>query len=162
MLVRTDVPEHSDMAQIKNKLELKRARIKEEFERRIREFDEKKERDRERIIAYKKIRDQKIARIEKSFDDKTAATLRKLLGEEDYRRLQQWLCEKKKKDLEKRNKELEIIEDKIQPTEEEDYDRQISILQETDASKFPWIYYFDHQDKIREELKRDTGIQLDF
>jgi hypothetical protein len=149
-------PERSDIAQIKKELDMKRETIKKDFERRIQKFEKDVEHYGERINAYKKKKDRDIARIEQSFDEKIAALLKNQLGEEKYWRLQQWL-------LEKRKKELQRFESEIQPAEDEDYDRQFAVLQETDPKNRIWIYFLDNRSKFREELERDigTGVTID-
>lgn len=147
------MPEHSDIDQIKKELDMKRAEIKKNFERRIQEFKKNAEQHREKINSYKKKRDADIARIEKSFDRTVVAKLKKRLGEEHYRQLQQWL-------LAKRKKELQGLKNKIQPTEDEDYYRQLAKSQDTDPRSRIWTYYFDNKKKCSEEFERDTGIEL--
>jgi hypothetical protein len=150
------MPEHLDIVQIKKELDMKRARIKEEFERKMQEFDKNVEQRREKINAYKNKRVSDIARIEKSVNMTATATLKKLLGEEDYGRLQQWLLEKRKKELHGLGKE-------IRPTEDEDYSEQLARLPEkTDPRENLCIYYLDRYNdyQFRGDLKRDTGIEL--
>jgi hypothetical protein len=149
-------PEASDITQIKKELDMKRETIKKDFKRRIQKFEKDVEHYGERINAYKKKKDRDIARIEQSFDEKIAALLKKQLGEEKYWRLQQWL-------LEKRKKELQRFESEIQPAEDEDYDRQFAVIQETDPKNRIWIYFLDNRSKFREELERDigTGVTID-
>ncbi|HVP40385.1 MAG TPA: hypothetical protein VMS95_00320 [Candidatus Krumholzibacteriaceae bacterium] len=145
---------HSGIDQIKKELDMKRAEIKKDFERRIQEFEKNAEQHREKINAHKKKRDRDIARVEQSFDKTAAATLKKRLGEEHYRRLRQWL-------LEKRKKELQGFRNKTQPTEDEDYDRQLAKSQDTNPKSRIWTYYFDNKKKCSEEFERDTGIELE-
>jgi len=147
------MPEHPDVVQIKTELDIRRARIKKQFQEKIRKLESSLQGHREKIEVYKKKRDSDIARIEENFDRKTAVTIKRLLGEEKYGRLQQWL-------LEKKENELHRVEEEFQPTEEEDYDRQISRSQETDTKRLAWIYLLDNQGRFREELKRDIGIEL--
>jgi hypothetical protein len=146
-------PERSDIAQIKKELDLRRARIKKEFERRIQKFEKNVEDHRERINAYKKQKDMDIARIEQNFDEKIAALLKKQLGEEKYWRLQQLL-------LEKRKKEMQRFENEIQVAEDENYEKQLARLQETDPKNLIWIYFLDNKSKFREELERDIGTDV--
>ncbi len=146
-------PERSKIAQIKEELDMRRARIKMDFERRKQEFEKDAEQNREKINAYKKKRAIAIARIEQNFDKKTAAILRKQLGEKNYGRLQQWLLERRKKDIRR-------FESEIQLTDNEDYDRQLAKLDETDPDKLIWIYYLDNESKFRRELERDIGTGL--
>jgi hypothetical protein len=70
-----------DIGQIKKELDTKRAGIKNEFERRIQEFEKNVEYNREKINAYKKKKPMDIARIEQNFNKKTVAILKKRLGE---------------------------------------------------------------------------------
>jgi len=147
------MPEDSDVVQIKTELDKRRAKIRKQFQEKKRKLEISLQGHREKIEAYKKKGDSDIARIEDNFDIKTAATIKRLLGEEKYGRLQQWL-------LEKKENELHGVEEEFQPTEEEDYDRQISRSQETDTKRLAWIYLLDNQGRFREELKRDIGIEL--
>ena len=145
--------EHPNVAQIKTELDLRRARIRKKFEEETRKFESNLQEHRAKIDVYKKKRDSNIARIEENFDRKTAKTIKRLLGEEKYGRLQQWLLEKKKN-------ELHRAEIEFQPTEEEDYNKQISRFQEIDTKRLAWIYFLDNQGRLKEELKRDIGIEL--
>ncbi|HVP92304.1 MAG TPA: hypothetical protein VMS94_01040, partial [Acidobacteriota bacterium] len=147
------LPTQPDIAEIKKDLDMRRAAIKKEFERRTRKFEKNVEQHKETINAYKKQKDLEIARIQESIDNRTSETLKKLLREEDYERLQQWL-------LEKRKKESQKLEKDFYPTEDENYERQVTRLQETDPTDSLWIYYLDNESKFREELKRDIGIEL--
>jgi hypothetical protein len=92
-------------------------------------------------------------RIEQSFDKTAAATLKKRLGEEHYRRLRQWL-------LEKRKEELQGLGNKILPTEDENYDSQLAKSQDTDPRSRLWTYYLDNKKKCSEEFERETGMEL--
>ena len=146
-----DMPEHLDIAQIKKEVDMKRERIKREFESKIRDFGKNVGQHMEKVNAYKKKRDTEIARTEEGFNKTIDRALKKRLGEKDYSLLQQWL-------LEKRKKELNRIVKEIRPTENEDYDRQLAKLQDDEPEDFAWVYYFDNENKFREELKRDIGI----
>ena len=147
------LPTQPDMSEIKKELDMRRAAIKKEFERRTQKFEKDVEQHKETINAYKKQRDLDIARIQERIDRKTSETLKKLLREKDYERLQQWL-------LEKRKKESQELEKDYYPTEDEKCERQVARLQETDSRDRLWIYYLDNESKFREELKRDIGIEL--
>jgi hypothetical protein len=145
-----DVPKHSDTAQIKKELDLRRARIKKEFEKRMQHFEKNVEQHKEKMNAYKRKRDADIAKIKKNYSKKASETLKKLLGEEDYKRLQERL-------MEERTKELQRLQKDIQPTENEDYVRQLARSQDDDPEDL-WVYWLDNKEKFREELKRDIGV----
>ena len=147
------MPGHSDVVQIKTELDIRRARIRKKFEEEIRKFESNLQEHRAKINIYREKMDSDIARIESHFDIKTAVTIRRLLGEEKYGRLQQWLLEKKKS-------ELHWAEIEFQSTEDEDYSKQILRSQEMDTKRLAWIYLLDNQGRFKEELERDIGIEL--
>ena len=148
-----DTPKYTKIVQIKKELDLKRAIIKKEFELRIKEFEKEVEQHREKINASRGQRDLDIAKAEQNCSKQVASTLKEKLGEKDCNRLQKWLLEKKKK-------ELQRVENDIQPTENEDYERQLAIMHDDEPEDFAWVYYLDNESKFREELKRDAGIVL--
>lgn len=147
------MPKQSSLDHIKKELEARRSRVKKEFENRIREADKKREQYRERIEAQKKKRDAKIAKIEESFGKRVDATLKKSLGEEKYKRLQEWL-------LKKKQEEIRQLQEKIQTTGNEDYQRQLAQLNETDPKNLLLADYFSNRKKLLEELERDTGLEI--
>ena len=147
------MPEHSDVVQIKTELDIRRAKIRKKFEEEMRKFESNLHEHRAKIDVYKKKRNSEIARIEENFNRKTATAVKRLLGEEKYGRLQQWLLEKEKN-------ELYRAEIEFQPTEDEDFDKQIARSQEMDTQRLAWIYFLDNQGRFKEELKKDIGIEL--
>jgi aromatic ring-cleaving dioxygenase len=142
----------SSLAHIKKELDAGRNRVKKEFESRIKESEEKAEFFRKRIAAHKKKRDAKIATIEKNIGERADAALKKSLGEKDYRRLHEWLLKKKKE-------EMDTVRTRVQPTENEDYQRQLVQLDEMDPRDLV-LFYFHNKNTLEKELKRDTGIDI--
>jgi hypothetical protein len=142
----------SSLADIKKELDARRNRVKKEFENRIQESEKKAEYYRKRIDAHKKKRDAKIAKIEKSLSKRIDATLKKSLGEKDYRRLHEWLLKKKKEEIDRACA-------RAQPTENENYQKQLVQLDEMDPRDLV-LFYFNNRSSLEEELKRDTGINV--
>jgi hypothetical protein len=142
----------SSLAQIKKELDAKRNRVKKEFENRIQESEEKAEFFRKRIDALKKKRDAEIAKIEKNIGERADAALKKRLGEKYYGRLHEWLLKKKKE-------EIDRARVRVQLTENEDYPRQLVQLDEMDPRDLV-LFYFKNKNRLEEELKRDTGIDV--
>jgi hypothetical protein len=147
------MPKRSSLDHIKKELEARRSRVKKEFENRIREAEKKREQYRERIEAQKKKRDAKIAEIEESFGKRVDATLKKRLGEEKYKRLQEWLLKKKQEEIRK-------LQEKTSTVGNEDYQRQLAQLNETDPKNLLLADYFSNKKKLLEELERDTGLEI--
>jgi len=141
---------NSSLAHIKKELDARRNKVKEEFQRRIGDAERKTEDYRKRIDAEKKKRDAKIAKIEESFGRRAAATLKKRLGKEDFKRLQEWLLKKKEEEIRK----LEA-----QRTKNEESQRHLAELKETNNEDF-MIYYFKSRSNLEEELKEDIGLDV--
>jgi hypothetical protein len=146
------MPKKPSLDQIKKELEARRSRVKKEFENRIRETEKKAEQHRERIEAQKKKRDAKIAKIEESFGKRVDAALKKHLGEEKYKRLQEWLLKKKQEEIRK-------LQEKIPSTRNEDYQRQLEQLNETDPKNLLLTAYFTDTKKFLGEMERDVGLK---
>lgn len=142
----------SSLAHFKKELDDRRNIVKKEFEIRIQEAERKAEYYRKRIDANKKKRDAKIAKIEKNLGKRAATTLKKRLGEKDYRRLHEWLLKKKKEEIDRAHA-------RVQPTENEDYQRQLVQLDEMDTRDLV-LYYFNNRSTLEEELKRETGMDV--
>jgi hypothetical protein len=147
------VPKPSSLAHIKEELDARRNRIKEEYEIRIREAERKAEYHKGRIDAERKRRDAKIAKIEEDLGRRATAILQKRLGKEKYKRLEEWLLKKKKEEM----RRLEIS---IQPTENEDYQRQLAELKETSPGARLLNLYFNNRKKFEAELRMDTGLEI--
>jgi hypothetical protein len=147
------VSKQPSLDHIKKELEARRSRVKKEFENRIREAEKKREQYRERIEAQKKKRDAKIAKIEESFGKRVDATLKKHLGEEKYKRLQEWLLKKKQEEIRK-------LQEKVSTTGNEDYQRRLAQLNETDPRNLLLTDYFSNKKKLLDELERDTGLEI--
>jgi hypothetical protein len=146
------VPKPSSLAHIKKELDERRNRVKRDFKERIREAERKAEVHRRRIDVERKRRDVKIAKIEEDLGRRAAAILEKRLGKEKYKRLEQWLLKKKE--------EMRRREVAIQPTESEDYQRQLAELKETSPSAILLNLYFNDKNRFEKELRRDTGLEL--
>jgi hypothetical protein len=147
------MPKQSGLDHIKKELEARRSRVKNEFENRIREAEKKAEQYRERIEAQKRKRDAKIAEVEENFSKRADATLKELLGEEKYKRLQEWLSKKKQEEIQK-------LQEKISTTGKEDYKRQLAQLNETDPKNLVLGHYFDNRKKFYKEMERDIGLKI--
>jgi hypothetical protein len=148
------MPKQSSLDHIKKELEARRSRVKKEFENRIREVEKKAEQYRQRIEAQKKKRDAKIAKIEENFSRRADATLKKHLGEEKYKRLQEWLLKKKQEEIRK-------LQEKSSTTGNEDYQRQLAQLNETDPKNLVLTEYFNlNKKKFSEEMERDIGFTI--
>lgn len=157
MMERDDITSKPpSLAEIRKELDARRSRVKEEFENKIQEAQEKAEQYRKRVDAHKKKRDAKIARIEKDFGMRADTALKKLLGKEDYMRLHEWLLKKKKEETRK-------LDEKNQPTEKEDYERQT--LEQTAQSRETApedlvLYYYKNKDRLAKELEKDIGLAV--
>jgi hypothetical protein len=138
------------LAHLKKGLDERRNKIKEEFERKVEEAKKKTEDHKKIIDAEKKKRDAKIAKIEESFGKKANATLKKRLGKEDFKRLQEWLLKKREEEIRK----LEAVR-----TKNEESQRQLAELKETDSEDF-MIYYFKSKSNLEQELKEDIGLDV--
>jgi hypothetical protein len=148
------MPKQPSLDQIKKDLEARRSRVKKEFENRIREAEKKVEQHRKSVEAHKKKRDAKIAEIEENFSKRVDATLKKRLGEEKYKRLQEWLLKKKQEEIRK-------LQGKISTTGNEDYQRQLAQLNETDPKTLVLTEYFNrNKKKFSEEMERDIGFTI--
>jgi hypothetical protein len=147
------MPKRPSLDHIKKELEARRSKVKREFENRIREAEKKAKQYKERVEAQKKTRDAKIAKIEENFSKRADATLKKRLGEEKYKRLQEWLLKKKQEEIQK-------LQVKISTTGNEDYQRQLAQLEETDPKNLVLSDYFSNKKKFLEEMERDVGWKI--
>ena len=135
---------------IKKELEQRRSRVKREFEGRIGEAQEKAEQYRKRIEAEKKKRDAKIAKIEENLGKRADAALRKRLGEDKYKRLQEWLVKKKQEEMRK-------LQEKFSSTGNEDYKNQLKEMNDTDP-KYLMLTKYVYDKQLYDEMKRDVGF----
>jgi hypothetical protein len=98
--------------------------------------------------AQKKKRDAKIAKIEETFGKRADAILKKRLGEEKYKRLQEWLLKKKQEEIRK-------LQEKFQTTENEDYNRRLKQLNETDTRSLFLAYYYKNRREFEKKIERE-------
>jgi hypothetical protein len=124
--------EESTLKRVRTKLETRAGEIKKEYERKIKELEEKMEK-------LKHERDARLIKIEKRFRKDFLVTLKSFVGEDDYSWLRGWLMKNKEKETKEAEKEHETKHsNELKEMSTEDY-----------------IFYYFSDPKLEGRLKRD-------
>lgn len=118
----------------KKKFEARTSEIKEEYERKIKEPEEK-------IKQHKRERNARLIRAEKQFRKDFCLTFKGVVGEEDYSWLSERLMKNRKKEIEEAEKRHET--------------KRANELKEMNGEDYLFRYFSDP--KIRRQLKKDIA-----
>lgn len=120
------------LERIRKKLEVRNSEIKEEYERKIRELEEK-------IEQHKMERDARLLKTEKQFRKGFFAVFKSVVGEEDYSWLCKWLVKNKEKEIEEAEKRHER--------------KRVDELGKMSIEDYLFWYFYDPE--VEERLKKD-------
>jgi hypothetical protein len=116
----------------RKRLEARTSKIKEEYERKIKEL-------KERIEQHKRERDASLKRAEKQFRKDFCVTFKGVVGEEDYSWLCEWLMKNREKEIEEAEKRHER--------------KRANELKEMSVEDYLFCYFNDPENEGR--LKKD-------
>jgi len=120
------------LERIRKRLDAKTGEIKEEYERKIKELEA-------RIERHKKERNTRLVKAEKQFRKDFCLALKRVVGEEDYNWLSDWLLKNKEKEMEEAEKRHK--------TEHANELRRMSVED--------YLFYYFNKPKIEELLKKE-------
>jgi hypothetical protein len=118
----------------RKKLEARTGEIKEEYERKIKELEEK-------IKQHKRERNARLIRAEKQFRKDFCITFKGVIGEEDYSWLCEWLMKNREKEIEEAEKKHET--------------KRAKELKEMSVEDYLFRYF--NEPKIERRLKKDMA-----
>jgi hypothetical protein len=120
------------LERVRKKLEARNSEIKEEYERKIKELEEK-------IEQHKMERDARLFKTEKRFRKDFCVAFKAVIGEEDYSWLCEWLVKNREKEIEEAQKRHER--------------KRANELKEMSVEDY--LFYYFNDPEIQRRLEKD-------
>jgi hypothetical protein len=126
------MPKEMTLEPIRNKLHAKSSKIKEEYERRIEKLEAK-------IEQLRKERDTRLVKADKRFRKDSCVWFTRVVGQQDYRWLSEWLMKNKEKEIKEAGKKHET--------------KHVNELKEMSAEDY--LFYYLNNPEIERRLKKE-------
>jgi hypothetical protein len=126
------MPKEMTLELIRNKLHAKSSEIKEEYERRIEKLEAK-------IEQLRKERDTRLVKADKRFRKDSCVWFTRVVGQQDYRWLSEWLMKNKEKEIKEAGEKHET--------------GHVNELKEMSAEDY--LFYYLNNPEIERRLKKE-------